>query len=276
MLGGLLAAASACFPEIKDYPVGDLAAGGSAKGGSGQGGAGAAGGAVAPESRPLGAPCVDTVQCDDTLICFKEDSPPLGGPPNGMCTKECSNPSDCPSSAHCLDAGAFSICVELCASGDQNVNKCQGRRDVGCTRIDLINRTDVCIPMCSDDSDCHDGRVCNRKTSLCTEGTQGGAAAGALCSGDNNPGVSCRGECDGVCIERCVVGAPITCDQTQTDEPTLDAACVGRVSGEEDVGDGGFCQRECILDQDCGLPLLFECDNLFEGKKYCRVKVLEG
>ena len=225
-------------------------AGGSA-GASGTAGSAGSGGSGGAGMGALGAPCSNDTDCGGGLRCWAADDVSGAGPAGGLCTETCTSGSAACSSGSCMqfdvNGTMVGYCVETCTPSDGfAASKCHGRQDVAC---DATSSLSVCRPTCNDDSECPTGRVCNRRTWLCTASAATGAGVGEACTSFPE---MCRGNCFGVqstCEERCVLGAMPSCQPS--------GVCVFLFSGSVGDGDLGACARTCATSADCAVS--FTC-----------------
>lgn len=268
----------ACFITVDDYPVGDVDTNSSSSAGGGPasstststssstttGGGGGAG----PMDGRLGEPCDANNFCAPPLACVPE-SDEDAGPPRGVCTKSCANDDECPDEGYCaLVMPGFGTCTLRCTIGDDDSDKCRGRRDMACSVIlDLdSNEVEICRPLCNDDADCVTGRECDRRTGLCAVKSTGNfGQVGVGC----NPSFDlCRGACTmstQACREDCVVGAPKSCTPTNASARCILPAYPSYPT--PGVGDRGRCARECLCDDECGGTEL--CNVEVQGTRFC-------
>jgi hypothetical protein len=174
------------------------------------------------------------------------------------------------------------LCLEPCTHGDGDESKCHGRREMACTKdvytIDAY-AADVCMPTCNDDDECNGARVCDRRLALCaTEQSGGDGPAQAFC-GDG--GTECRGECDDVvtvsiCLERCVLGAVVSCRQPANSD--VEARCLNPTPRAGSHGDLATCARQCEpgADDCVTLSRYPRCNALVDGQCYCGDPTLFG
>jgi hypothetical protein len=224
----------------------------------------------------IGKACTVDTDCTGGLTCLTASSKIIEaaeGPANGYCSKTCALDSDCGTTAICLDVSAtttpLGYCFQSCTFGGAGA-KCHQRTDVGCLTIDPTTTptTDVCYPVCSQDSDCPTGRVCNLADSLCSDTPSIGDPLGAHCV--SNPDAStttCAAGClplgsgtDGggqvasFCSMLCVVGNLDACNWADasvalTSGGAHGACAIAAVIAQP--GDVGFCTQECDKAADC-------------------------
>ncbi len=247
-------AANACAVQFPDYELGQT-------GGSTSSTTTSATGSTTSASQSggaLGSPCTANGQCSDGE-CWLEGSEILsaGSPSAGLCSPDCSDDGSCPDDGFCHTfATGVARCLLRCNHGDGKVEKCRGRRDLACT---TIAGNDVCLPVCSDDSQCLSG-MCDRRTALCSGSQSGGDLEVQATCGDVS---ECRGNCVSKrCAELCVFGAVSTCQPASAS--SLKPGCVLPYAEGAKVGDLGHCARNCCPG-DC--PTTLRC-NVIDGSKY--------
>ena len=247
-------------------------------------GSGAGGGAG------LGAACASDGQCGDGLTCLLDTTnDPIfgGGPAGGFCTHVCSADTDClEPDAVCLqiDPGQSGRCTLSCDVGPafQSVadlfdpldpTKCRGREDLRCGNA--TGDTGMCLPTCGDDTQCHNGRVCDPRLAVCVDKPSGGDPLGASC----DPGAAtdtCAGLCVGfnsgvaMCSSHCVLGGEAL--HTSDCGGPEHGLCAFRPAADG-AGDAGFCTPSCTAQTDCQMPSFwcFGVSGLSEqvGRGYC-------
>lgn len=216
----------------------------------------------------IGGSCTSDRDCKSGLICVSPASNAFGagGPPNGMCTADCSRDSAACTlfDAICITVNAnTAYCFEGCTVGSSDPNKCGGRLDSACVEsVDSggnpVAGSDFCDPTCATDADCK-GRKCDLGTGLCVDVTSGSGVLplGAECDPNLTPD-HCKGACitfqGGVslCSGVCSLGT-IGCDQDQSN-PTPSVACDIPGSATATTGDSGYCATLCDCDGDCLYP----------------------
>jgi hypothetical protein len=226
-------------------------------GGSGDGG-----------SSPLGTACNSNVDCTGGFTCLKSSDNiiPGSGPPNGICTAECSTAaaeSLCKSfDGICVSfslTSTKSYCLESCTTGKVPTpeSKCHGRDDMVCASLDPAGFG--CIPLCATDADCG-SRKCDLGTGLCTDFVTPGAPIGSPCSVDSDcAGAICypfvisdAAVSPGVCTAACRLGNTEGCGfRTSALDagPPVGACLLGPTSSAP--GDMGICAQLCDTINDC-------------------------
>ena len=124
-----------------------LAACGSTPSGGGGGGGAATTTTTAPAGRPLGAACLDNLECsaDGSALCL----------PNGVCGTETCTTGACGEGADCFLLSATArTCLPTCSEA----TACPG--DLVCTE------SGACLARCTAES-CVEGSSCNAETGLC-------------------------------------------------------------------------------------------------------------
>jgi hypothetical protein len=222
----------------------------------------------------LAAPCTEDADCGTDLICISAESSSLiaGGPAAGLCTEPCTDACADPA-AICIGFGdAGSYCMPRCIPGDGLV-ECQSRRDMACELIPGFIGTactadtdctdavcvnsecavpiGVCFPRCGADSDCPQGRFCDRALGECVDEEPTGLGLGEACDPEAATN-ECQGFCGsaGLCMEPCTLGAYPTCG---SDDPSLGTAeCASALyPGTPDLGDLGLCIGLCDCASEC-------------------------
>lgn len=249
-------------------------AGGSEMGGAGGGAmadvsGGAAGAALTSTSAVnyvVGAPCESDAECSGDLTCITEAMPGVlgvGGPANGYCSMPCQSNAQCrevdPFTA-CQGTSATSgFCITACQGGVEGA-KCvgpEGLRLQACTPPPPGGDVDVCLPRCSKDSDCSEGRVCDPGiTGGCVDAPPAGGGDGAPCTADTEAEDCASGFCleltegRAVCAGFCTFGASLGCGFEDGDTSRT-AACIDTITVDGGGGDLGFCYELCEVGTDC-------------------------
>lgn len=220
-------------------------------------------------SSVLGTACKSDTDCGGGLTCVKptDNVTPGAGPPNGLCTMDCSasmtNPDLCKSlGGTCLkltEIASKSFCVELCTTGKVSPpeSKCHGRLDMVCS--ELLPSGFGCVPVCATDSDCGT-RKCDLGTGLCTDVVTPGSPIGSPCMLDTD----CAGRfcypydntatppTPGVCTAICRLGNLEGCGfrTSPLDAGPPVGACLLATSAA-DLGDIAICAQLCDSINDC-------------------------
>jgi hypothetical protein len=264
---------------------------------TGSGGAGVIGGAdagatggtsgpadAAVAAGDLGKACSSAADCGGGQICLLPTDKLIfgqGGPAHGYCTLPCAVAADV---ARCQSAGGSCLdlalavgdppqgyCMQNCTFGTAGAgSKCRTRPDVACTSLTadpdggVAAVSAVCIPTCSQDSECPAGRQCDDFASVCVDVKSAGDPLGAHC----DPAAAtdtCAGSCLPIgtggptvvasfCSRRCVVGNLMGCNWIDRTMPLATGGPHGicaLASTEADIGDLGFCTQECATVADC-------------------------
>jgi hypothetical protein len=251
-------------------------------GGHGGHGAGGTNGVVGGASgtttfADIGKACTADTDCTGGLACLTAGGKIIvgaEGPANGYCSKPCGTDADCGTTGLCLDVSATSAtmvgyCFQTCTFG-QNAPKCHARTDVGCLTLDATTTptTDICYPVCSQDSDCPTGRKCNLADSLCADTPSTGDPLGTHCVVDPDASTTtCAAGClplgsgtDGggqvasFCTMLCVVGNLEACNWAGAGVPLSTGGAhgvCGIAAQNAQIGDVGFCTQECDAVTDC-------------------------
>jgi MYXO-CTERM domain-containing protein len=210
----------------------------------------------------LGAPCAADADCSAGLICLLPQSTELGpgGPAGGLCTLQCAVDDDCRTvneTAVCesWDDTYAGYCFESCTINswfgpELDPTKCHGRQDMVCDSFEcspLCLGAAICFPHCARDDQCGVGLFCNPADGLCESSPSEGDPPGSPCDVSAD---ACSGWCyGGVCLEPCVIGAPLTCSSS-TGGSSQGAACVIPWDGSG-VGDYGLCAELCDCSSEC-------------------------
>jgi hypothetical protein len=227
----------------------------------------------------LGKPCTATAACGAGLICLLPTDTAIfgsGGPANGYCTAACTSAdvaAACTAAnGTCTNMGPDMntpqvYCLRNCTHGMAGrTGKCLSRPEVACTRLTASDGgvgKDVCIPTCSQDSDCPTGRVCDEATSVCVATQSAGAALGTHCEPTGTT-TTCAGRCLRIgsgtvvtasfCSRRCVFGNLNSCNWVGTGMSLATGGAHGVcvLSGaDSDTGDQGYCAQLCDSVADC-------------------------
>lgn len=258
---------------------GGIISGGSAgsSGGVGRSGTGGDDGGVTTTF--LGQACVNDAECGGApLICLHPADPAwgTGGPPQGLCTVQCSQNSTCDAlspGAGCFKPGADGYCLEGCVIGTAGAtNKCHNRGEFACTEFTAGQDpntgqpfiVDLCAPGCNGDLDCGGGTYCDPDSGMCVKTPKAGDPEGTPC--DPNGVNTCKGLClqladangptnMAVCADRCTTGSPCLYDSSSKPH----GACFGPFAlsdplAQSDIGDFGWCVETCNCDANCNFP----------------------
>lgn len=164
-----------------------------------------------PEMPSLGLGCSTDAICGPGLTCLSagdDFSGAVGGPPGGLCTKECEADAECEAFGEGAVCGTVAeipltngyptkpiprVCLLGCSLGSHSgggLTKCQGRTDLACRPFaapDSVACGDdgecpadtecfrtrcrklACGPRCNDNDDCETGRFCNPVSGLCSD-----------------------------------------------------------------------------------------------------------
>jgi hypothetical protein len=216
--GGLVLGQPDAAQPSPDGPLSDA--------GGGAGDAGGTGGIAA-----VGDKCTTGGTCPPGGVCAADVA---GG---GYCTADCTKSGICPAGATCAPASdTLKICLKTCAQPSH-------------CRAEHVCLSGVCVPRCTQDSDCDSGS-CDVASGLC-----GGSKVGAGCTKDTDCGAA-PAFCDtglpgGYCSRPCGGPMNVTCPDT--------ANCI---SG----GGSGACLKACATSTDCRTGFL--CSDL-GGAKSC-------
>jgi len=240
------------------------------------GGLGGTSGAGGVGFADIGNSCAANTDCGSGLTCLTAAGRSIlgnEGPANGYCTRACKADADCGGAGICLrvspDNAATEVdyCFQSCTFG-QNAAKCHNRTDVGCLTIDSTTTptTDICNPICSQDTDCPTGRHCDLASSLCADTAATGDPLGTHCTVNADSGASsCAGGCLPIgsaaggtvanfCTMLCVVGTLDACNWVGTGSALTSGGVHGVCalsSADAQIGDIGFCSQECDTAANC-------------------------
>ena len=204
----------------------------------------------------IGEPCSGMGDCDS--FCIGESD----GFPGGYCTAPCGEGAECPDGSSCTPVGrGMSICLADCEPGAAE-RSC--RAGYGCASSFMIPAP-VCLPGCTDDSDCPDGTMCD---------PDGGfSGAGSCFDPSAGFGDACMEstECpaDGFCLEESFAGWPggacigFGCDVDANTGCEDDAQCIPSGRG------GGLCIDGCETADDCRDGYECTTSDDYPDRKFC-------
>jgi hypothetical protein len=226
------------------------------------------GGAGLPDGGTLlGRQCIDDAECG-ALKCLKptDDIKPGSGPPNGICSRPCTDDLACaPYGGLCFSyaKGSQAWCLEQCAQGalQPTAQKCHGRVDEACTARDATSY--VCKPACTGNIDCAP-RKCDFSTGLCALTVSAARPIGTPCNPSAATDECAPGFCQTVpasggrpemafCSASCRLGG-LGCGYTSQPVSSVTgsvAACAGSFSSRSTDGDQGYCRQLCDQKSDC-------------------------
>jgi hypothetical protein len=201
----------------------------------------------------IGDECTGTTDCPG--ICITEL-------PGGYCTATCETDEDCPESTACIGlGGGFSGCLVTC---DPSATERECRMGYGCG-ASMFLPAPICLPGCTDDTDCPMGRSCDP--------TGGREGAGACIDPSAMIGDACvaSSECPagGSCFREETSGIPggtcggRGCDVETNTGCTGDAQCIP-------AGFRPLCLDGCTSDDDCtraGLACV--TSTTYPDRRYC-------
>ncbi len=206
-----------------------------------------------PASGNVGAPCTGDGECTGGAQCA-----PAPDFPGGYCTQLCGD-VDCPTGSACtpIDGRGTMICLDEC---DPAAATRQCRMGYGCAPT--MFGPAVCVPGCTDDTDCTGGTVCDPS----------GGFAGACYSPDASVGDACTDDAmcpsGGFCFAEAFGGWPdgmcilFGCDATDGTGCPEGATCIpGRRSG--------LCVSDCATDGDCRAGYRCADNAALAGTRYC-------
>ena len=205
-----------------------------------------------PGGGNVGAACETTTDCTGIAQCAPEPDFP-----GGYCTIDCTA-DDCPTGSACTPVGRDSaICLDEC---DPAAATRECRTGYGCANT--MGGASVCIPGCTDDTDCADGTVCDTTANggACyTEGSAIGDACldSAMCTAG------------GFCYAEDFQGWPGgACSEFGCD-PTDGTGCpAGAICGPGFRGNG-LCFAACMLDTECRTGYRCAVNPGVPGTKFC-------
>ncbi len=249
----------------------------------------------------VGRSCEKTSHCGPAvdMICIKQsddearlsiEADLVGGPPGGYCSRGCESHSNCPSDSYCrydekLDAG---LCVLTCTFGDPvaespqqppSEDKCRGRDELAC--VPMQDGFTLCLPVCGHDSECGDGRRCDKRGGVCVDTPTAGESLSASCT----PGTDgCAGFClaftdagktvASVCSSRCSFGGSLS-STLNCGGPTEGlCAFAPTIDGQQaELGDMAYCAGACEQHDACDFMSGMFCLDVGVyadfGKGYC-------
>ncbi len=233
---------------------GKAGAAGTTGAGGTTGAAGTTGAGGSASATAIGKACSADADCTGGLTCMTAGSKIIfetEAPAHGYCSKMCQVDADCGSGNVGICVGISSAtattqlgyCFQSCTFGG-TATKCQGRTDVGCLTLDNTTTptTDVCYPICSQDSDCPVGRKCDVATNFCGDTAPIGAAAGGTAV------------IASFCSMACVVGNLNACNWVGSGSALTSGGTHGACalsSADAKIGDIGFCSQECDTAANC-------------------------
>jgi Cys-rich repeat protein len=264
--GGILACSS--NGDNRSTPTGDGGTGGGAGSGTGGNTTGTGGGSPTGDgsvaSSDLGKACAADTECTGGLKCIKATDSVMfqGGPAHGYCTMDCTMNTQCaPLGGFCVNFAPTEndppqgLCLLGCTYGAAaGATKCLGRSEVAC--VGDVGMPSVCVPLCSQDSDCPTGRKCDPTGGVCIDLAPTGDPLGSHCSGDADAGPTCAGGCIGYstatfCTQRCVLGVLSGCNHATGALGTERHGICDLGDQGANAGDMGYCVQECDTAADC-------------------------
>jgi hypothetical protein len=211
-----------------------------------------------PGESDIGRMCTGMGDCASGFCISADD-----GFPGGYCSAFCGSDEDCPSGAICLPVSRTeSICLDVC-DPDAAMRDC--RAGYGCADSFELPAP-VCLPGCTDDTDCPMGLQCDPAGGGTGEGAcfDPSASLGDECESETEcpSGAFCYGEGfagwpGGSCISfGCDVEMDSGCDG--------DAHCIPSTMG------GGLCFDGCTTSDDCRPSYACEGTAAFPGRLICQ------
>jgi len=202
----------------------------------------------------VGEPCGAMGDCES--FCIDEGD----GFPDGYCTAPCDADNPCPTGSTCTPIGrGMSICLAEC-DPDAAMRSC--RAGYGCADSFMLPGP-VCLPGCTDDTDCPEGTMCDPAAGLGGECFDPGAAVGDECT------ESAQCPMDGFCLAEDFGGWPggacvgFGCDPDSGTGCGDDAMCLRSGRG------GGLCVRACDSGTDCREGYDCVASGEFPERTYC-------
>jgi len=231
----------------------------------------------------IGAPCASDADCSDAVPnfnCVESTSDVefgVGGPEGGYCTVPCRASADCnaldgASACGFIDPGTGEgICIALCIAGQSNAKCGAGDfRAQACFMNPQQAPLGACIPMCTSDEGCGNGRFCSLEpetAGLCVDTAPEGGGVGAACTPETAEADCASDICltftdqttgivaGGFCSANCTFGAEFGCGYAPgTPETTpRENFCLQEQESmpRGAPGDLGFCFELCDADADC-------------------------
>ncbi len=204
-----------------------------------------------PPSSDIGQACRGDEDCEG--LCINDW-------PGGYCTNSCGTGADCPEGSTCTPIGrGQQICLLDCDPTD--TDPCE-RGGYGCTSD--FRFPSVCVPGCSEDSDCTDGLRCD------PEGGFGGAcydpsaSIGDPCTNDEECTAS------GFCLAEFFAGWPAGACIAFGCDVASNTGCEGDAQCLPSMGGGGLCFDGCASSSDCRDGYTCGADNDFPDRSICR------
>jgi hypothetical protein len=200
----------------------------------------------------IGDPCTGMADCPG--LCITEL-------PGGYCTAACDSDEDCPETTTCVGlGGGFSGCLATC---DPSATERQCRMGYGCG-ASMFLPAPICLPGCTDDTDCPMGLSCN---------PEGGFEGAGTCYDPTSMlGDPCTSATDcplgGSCLSEEASGIPggtcgvVGCDVEGNTGCDGDAQCLP-------LRRRGLCVDGCTTDEDCRDGLACVPDATFPDRRFC-------
>jgi hypothetical protein len=104
---------------------------------------------------PVGDPCAADTDCGDGLCIGAEE-----GYPMGYCSSVCITGDECPTGSTCIQTGGGGMAAYCFADCDPAATERECRAYYGCASGFGLPAP-VCLPGCTDDTDCPPDRTCN-------------------------------------------------------------------------------------------------------------------
>lgn len=204
-----------------------------------------------PPVGEIGASCEIDTDCAAGGMCI-----PASDFPGGYCTLDCAM-IDCPTGAICTPVGGGSTyCLDEC---DPTAATRSCRAGYGCAATMVGS---VCVPGCSDDTDCSGGTLCDTTGGNGGQCYTPGASVGDPCADDSlcPAGAFCFAEAfSGWPAGMCVV---MGCDAAAGTGCPDGATCLPR-------GRMAICVSSCAMDSDCRAGYHCADNTALAGTKAC-------
>jgi hypothetical protein len=129
-----------------------------------------------------------------------------------------------------------------------------------CYQLPNSTTLGACIPTCTNDAGCGNGRYCDLNTGLCVSTKPTGKAIGEACDATLKVSDCASGECAvfdtptgtiSFCSGTCTLGVTNNCGYNPQTDAKRGAGCIEPQFNDPGVGDIGFCVQLCDTDSDC-------------------------
>lgn len=202
----------------------------------------------------IGQPCGTMADCES--FCITEED----GFTGGYCTAACDVDNPCPSGATCTPVGrGQSICLADC---DPAAETRSCRMGYGCASSFMLPGP-VCLPGCTDDTDCAEGTMCDPDGGTAGQCFDPTASFGDACTSED--------QCpeDGFCLNESWAGWPggacigFGCD------PDTGTGCADGTVCLRSARGGGICLDSCGEGDACREGYSCEADTEFTDRMFC-------